>query len=124
MLGMPDIDEINIIKVSIHSIGTKQTGDSDNCCANKPTAQREVMKQETNRAEKCYTNTDSISKSNNKDKPTINNQLSYTVEYIISGPNYDSDEKKVLKSHSDYKGNTRHPIDVWHMHYKILLRRS
>ena len=53
-LGMPDIDALNIIKVNIHSIGTKQAGDGDNCHTNKPTAQREDMKQETNRAEKHY----------------------------------------------------------------------
>ena len=66
MLGMPDIDKLNIIKVNIHSKGMGQTGDSDNCFANRPNTQKEDTKQETNRAEKCYTNTDSISKSNKK----------------------------------------------------------
>ena len=74
LLGMPDIDVLNIIKVSIHSIGTKQTGDSDNCCTNRPTTQKEDTKLETNRAEKCYTNTDSISKSNSRNKMMVNNQ--------------------------------------------------
>ena len=37
LLGMPDIHTLNFIKVNIHSIGTKHTGDSDNCCANRPT---------------------------------------------------------------------------------------
>ena len=77
---MPDMVVPNIIKVNIHSVGTEQTEDSNNCCANKPAAQREDTKQETNRAEKCPTNTDSISKSNNKDKSLVNNQLSNTVE--------------------------------------------
>ena len=63
LLGMPDIDVLNIIKVNIHSIGTEQTGGSDNCCANRPAAQKEDMKQERNRADRCYMNTDSISKS-------------------------------------------------------------
>ena len=40
---MPDIDVLIIIKVNIHSIGTEQTGDSYNCCANRPTAQGEKM---------------------------------------------------------------------------------
>ena len=40
LLGMPDIDALNIIKINIHAIGTEQTGDSDNCCANRPTVQR------------------------------------------------------------------------------------
>ena len=91
---MPDIDALNIVKVNIHSISKEQTGHSDNCCANRPTAQREDMKQEAERAEKCYTNTDGISKSSNKNKPMVNNQLSNTVEYFFSGPSYNSDEKK------------------------------
>ena len=91
---MPDIDMLNIIIVNIHSIGTEQTGDSDNCCKKRPTDQREDMKQETNRAEKCYTNTDSISKYNNKYMSMVNNQLSNTVEYFLWGLSYDSDKKK------------------------------
>ena len=91
---MPDIDALNIIKVNIHSIGTKQTGDSDNCCRIRTTAQREDTKQETNRVEKYYTNTDSISKSSNKNKPMVDNQLSNTLENFLPGPSYDSDKKK------------------------------
>ena len=54
---MPDINALNIIKVVIHSLGTEQTGDSDNCCTNRPTAKREDTKQEADKAERCYTNT-------------------------------------------------------------------
>ena len=63
------------------------------------------MKQETNRAEKCYTNTDSISKSNNKDKPIVNNQLSNTLHDLLPGQKSDSDKKGVQKSH--YKGTLK-----------------
>ena len=49
--------------------------------------------QETNRTEKCYTTTDSISKSNNTDKPMVNNKLSNTIDYFLLGPNCDSDKK-------------------------------
>ena len=87
-------DVLNIIDINIHSIYTKQAGDGDNCYINTPTAQREDTKQETNKAEKCYRNTDSISKYNNKDKSMVNNQLSNTVNYFIPGPNYDNDKKK------------------------------
>ena len=72
-LGVPDIDVLNIIKVNIHSVGTENTGDGDNHCANKPVVQREDTRQETDRAEKCYTNTDSISRSSNKNKPMVDN---------------------------------------------------
>ena len=91
---MPDIDMHNIIKGNIHLLGAEQTGDSDNCCTNRPLAQREIMNQETNRAEKCYTKTDSISKSNYKNKATVENQLCNTVKYFLSGPSYDSDKEK------------------------------
>ena len=43
-----------------------------------PLPREKTQRQETNRAEKCYTNTDSISKSNNKNKPT-----SSITNYII-----------------------------------------
>ena len=49
------------------------------------------MKQETNRKRKCYTNTDSTS---NTDKPMVNNTLSNTIDYFLTGPNCDSDRKK------------------------------
>ena len=94
---MPDIDVLNVIKVNIHSTGTEQTGDNDNYHTNRSTAQREDMKQETNMAEKFYTNTDSISNSNNRNKPTVNNQLSNTAEYFLLGLSYDSDKKKSAK---------------------------
>ena len=91
---MPDIDVLNIIKVNILPISTEQTGDSDNCCAKRPTTQREDMKQEAERAEKSYKNTGSISKSNNKNKPMVNNKLPNTVEYFLLGPSCDIDKKR------------------------------
>ena len=87
---MPGIDVVNVIKVNIHSIGTEQTGGGDNHFANRPAVQREDTKQETDRAEECYTN----NKFNNKNKSTIDNQLSNTVEYFLSGLSHDSDKKR------------------------------
>ena len=52
------------------------------------------MKHEMGGAEKCYTNTDNISKSNNKNKPRDDSRLSKTVEYFLSGLSYDSDKKR------------------------------
>ena len=51
------------------------------------------MTQETSRTEKCYTNPDSISKSDSTDKPIVNNKLSTTIDYFLPGPNCDSDKK-------------------------------
>ena len=92
LLGMPDIDVLNII--NIHSIGTEHDGGSDNSCTNQAAAQSADTMQETNRAEKCYTNTDNISKSDNTDKPMVNNKLSNTINYFLLGPSCDSDKKK------------------------------
>ena len=76
LLGMPDIDVLDKIKINIHTTGAEQTGGSDNCCTNMHTVQKDDLMQETVRAEKCYTNTDSISKSNNKTKSMAKSRLS------------------------------------------------
>ena len=91
---MPDIDVLNIINVNIHSVDTEQTGDGENCCTNRPATKREDTKQETDRAEKCHTNTDNISKSNSKNKVMVYNQLPNAVQYFLSGPSCDSDKTK------------------------------
>ena len=57
--------------------------------------------------EKCYTNTDSISKSNNKTKPVVKSKLSERIEYFLSGPSYDSDKKRSAETtqqlHEDFE---------------------
>ena len=50
--------------------------------------------QDTVKAEKCCTNIDSISKSNNRIKPTVKSRLPETTEYFLSGLSYDSDKKR------------------------------
>ena len=92
LLGIPDIDMLYTINVNIHSIGTEHDGGSDNCCTNKAAAHSTDTTQEANKAEKCYTNTDSISKSGNTDKPMINNKLSNTTDCFLPGPSCDSDK--------------------------------
>ena len=49
--------------------------------------------QEADRAKKCYANTDSISKFNNKDKPIIIDKEPYTIIYFLPGPNQDYDKR-------------------------------
>ena len=39
----------------------------------------------------------SISKSDNKDKPSVNQKLSNTVDYFLPGPNCDGDKKKSVE---------------------------
>ena len=91
---MPDIDTLNIINIKIHSIGTEHGGGNDNCCKNKATAKGTDPMQETNRAEKYYTNTDSISKSDKTDKPMVTNKVSNTKDYFLTGPSCDSEKKR------------------------------
>ena len=55
------------------------------------------MKQETDGAEKCCTNTHSISKSNNKNKPSVKSRLSDTIEYFLLGLSDDSNKKSSVK---------------------------
>ena len=39
LLGIPDIDALNIITINIHSIGTEHGEGDDNCCTNKTAVQ-------------------------------------------------------------------------------------
>ena len=86
LLGMHYIDALNIININIHSVGTEHGGGNDTCCTNKATPQSAGMTQETNKAEKSFTNIDSNLKSDNTDKPIVNNKLSNTIEYYLPGP--------------------------------------
>ena len=71
------------------------------------TVQEDQPKQETVRAEKCNTNMDSISKSNNKTKPMVNSKSSKTIEYFLSGPSYERDMKRSTETtqqvHKDFE---------------------
>ena len=91
---MPDTDVLNILKINIHVIGTEQTRGNDNCCANMQPIQGDNLIQEVVKAEKCYTNIDGISKSNNRVKPTVKSRLSDTTEYFLSGLSYESNKKR------------------------------
>ena len=106
LLDMPCIDAINIMKININAIGSQQTRGSNKCCANMHTVQAVEPKQETVRAEKCYTNMDSISKSNNKAEQMVKSN-SYKTEYFLSGPSYESDKKRITKTtqkiHKDFE---------------------
>ena len=98
LLGMPDTDMLNIIKTNIDSIGAEDAGDSE-WCANMHTVWEPKPKQETDGAEKCYTNMDSILKSrDNNTKPMVKTKSIKTTEYFLSGLTYKSDKKKSAES--------------------------
>ena len=60
LLGMPDTDLLNIIKINIDSIGAEDVTDSE-WCANTHCLGVQT-KQEIDGAEKCYKNMESILK--------------------------------------------------------------
>ena len=107
LLGMPDTDVLNIIKININALGAEQTRDSDKCCTNIHTVQRVKPKQETVKAEKWYTNMDSISNLNNKTKPMFESKSHKTTQYFLSGLSYESEKKRSTKTtkqiHKDFE---------------------
>ena len=94
LLGMPDIDALNILKINIHAIDAEQTTWNDNCCANMHTIQGDNWMQETVEAEKYCTNIDGISKSNNRTKSMVHSKLTNKTKYFLSGLSYDSNKKR------------------------------
>ena len=50
------------------------------------------LRQEADTPEKCYTNTDSISKFENKDKPAVIENDK--IRYFLPGPNRDNDKRE------------------------------
>ena len=55
------------------------------------------MIQETDKANKFYTNTDSSSKSDNTDKQKVENKLYNTIDYFLPGPSHDNDKRVSAK---------------------------
>ena len=94
LLGMPDTDMLNIIKINIDSVGAEDAQDSKSC-ANMYTAQESEPKQETDSAEKCYTNMDNILKlRDNSTNPMVKTKCNKTTEYFLSGLIYESEKKR------------------------------
>ena len=92
LLGMPDIDVLKIMNTKVNTINIKDGSSTNNCYTNKviprsPWHEQQYANtmQETDRAEICYTSTDTISKSNNTDKPLVENKLSNTIDYFLPG---------------------------------------
>ena len=51
------------------------------------------MIQEAERAEKCYANTDSILKFDDKDKPTVIDKAPNAINYFLPSSNQDNDKR-------------------------------
>ena len=77
LLGMPDIEILNILTMNCNTMGTQETNRAAICCTNTANSQGSCCtkhykntRQEAGRVESCYTNTSSNSKlkSNSGDK--------------------------------------------------------
>ena len=103
---MPDIDLLNIINVNIHSIGTEQAGDGDNCYTNKLTVQRQDRKQETELRNAIETQMVFQNLATKISQWLVTN---YLTEYIISsqGQIMIMTRKGVLKSQNNYIGTLK-----------------
>ena len=92
LLGMPDTNALNIIKINIHSIGAEDVRDSK-WSANIHTAWGSNYRQETGRAKNFCTNKVSISNSTNSNtKPMVKAKANKSTEYFLAVPTYDSNK--------------------------------
>ena len=91
---MPDTDALQILNISIDSIGAEDAGNSKNNI-NTDATQESNDKQEMYEAVKCCANTTSISKStNNSNGSTINTNANTLMKYFLSSPSYETDKRK------------------------------
>ena len=108
---MPDIRTLDILTINCNTIDTKEADMAGNHKTNMANCQESMgehyvnMRQEADKTEKCYMNTHSISKFENKDKPTVthNDKINYffqTLTGIIT-------KEWALKPHSKYKGSSK-----------------
>ena len=99
-LDMPNINIPNIININGNTIDTEESHRVNNCSPNIAILQGSrheqhytKMMQEADRAEKCYTNRDSISNVDNKDKPMVIDEETNTINYCLPGPCQDNDKR-------------------------------
>ena len=77
LLGMSDTDTLNIININWNTIDTHGNDSANNCSTNTVICQGQEMCNTTQTwcrmlaGPESYANTDSISKFENKDKPTV-----------------------------------------------------
>ena len=112
LLGMPDIDMFNIININCNTIDKHGNHSTNNYSTNTVFCQsaRHVqhyknMMQDSDRAGKCYANADSMSKFENKDKPTVIDKEPNTINYL-SGPDQDNDKRvsaEITQLQRDFK---------------------
>ena len=100
MLGIHDFNMMNIIHINCNTIDTQATDRGNNyrknttICQNSSHEQHYTnIMQEAERVEKCYANTHSISKIDNKDTSIVIDKKLNTINYFLPGPNQDNDKE-------------------------------
>ena len=153
---MPDINILNIIHINCNSIVTHETGKANDFSTNTAICQGSRHKQhytnimlEADRAEKCKAKTGSISKFDNKDKPTVTDKESNTMNNFLPCLNQDNDKRmtaeitqQLQRDFKDVftgihcfdetfslqvKSDTKlyqAPQDMYLMHYKCISKKS
>ena len=98
LLGMLLIEILGILTISCNITDMKQLDGTENCKTNTGNSQEQTreqhyinMRQEAGTIEKYCTNTDSISKFQNKDKPMVTDNDS--IKYFLQGPNSDINKR-------------------------------
>ena len=88
---MPDIKKLGILTINWNTIGTKELDKADKQRTKTANNQESMhqqqsvnIRQEADTPEKCYTNTDSTSKFENKNRPTVT--ANDNISYFLPGP--------------------------------------
>ena len=96
---MPEIDMLNIIDINYNTIDMHRNDSTNNYSTNTAICQssRHVqhytnIMQDTDRVKKCYANIDTISKFENKDKPTVIDIEHNTINCFFPDPDQDNDK--------------------------------
>ena len=103
LLGMPDTDMLNIIKINCNTIGTHRNDINYNCSTNtaihhssKHVQHYTNTSQDVDRAEESCANMDPVSKFENKDKPVVIDKELNTISYSLPGPDWDNERRVSL----------------------------
>ena len=85
LLGMPHIETLSILAINCHTIEMKEVDDPENRKTN--------TSQQSDVTEQYYTNTDSISKFKNEDKPMGTDNDNNSMKYFLPGPNSNNSKR-------------------------------
>ena len=92
LLGMPDIDILNIININIHSIGTEHSGGNDPCCTNNAQEHRAQCRKQKGLRNAIQTQTVFQILTIQISQWSIINQLIQYDSFLLD-PSCDSDKK-------------------------------